>query len=76
MSNKVIFNYDDLFISVGMDVGADFTWMSIALPNQTLVGKPYKILHSSIASLELAVSKIKETEELYSLESRIFLEST
>ena len=76
MSNKVIFNYDDLFISVGMDVGADFTWMSIALPNQTLVGKPFKILHSNIDSLELAVSKIKEAEELYSLESRIFLEST
>jgi len=76
MSNKVVFNYDDLFISVGMDVGADFTWMSMALPNQTFVGKPFKILHSSIDSLELTVSKIKEAEELYSLESRIFLEST
>ena len=76
MSNKVFLNYDNLFISVGMDVGADFTWMSIALPNQTFVGKPFKILHSSIDSLELAVSKIKEAEELYSLESRIFLEST
>lgn len=76
MSNKVIFNFDELFISVGMDVGADFTWMSIALPNQTFVGKPYKILHSSIDSLEFAVSKIKEAEELYSLESRTFLEST
>lgn len=76
MSQKVIFNYDELFISVGLDVGADFTWMSIALPNQTLVGKPFKILHDSLDSLELAVSKIKEAEELYSLESRIFLEST
>lgn len=76
MSNKVFFNFDDLFISVGMDVGADFTWMSIALPNQTFVGKPFKILHNRIDSLELAVSKIKEAEELYSLESRIFLEST
>ena len=76
MSNKVIFNLDDLFISVGIDVGADFSWMSIALPNQQFVGKPYKILHSSIDSLTTAVSKIKEAEELYSLESRIFLEST
>jgi transposase len=76
VSNKIIFNYDEFFISVGLDVGADFTWMSIALPNQTLVGKPYKILHSSIDSLELAASKIKEAEESYSLESRIFLEST
>ena len=76
MSNKVIFNLDELFISVGIDVGADFSWMSIALPNQQLVGKPYKILHSSMNSLATAVSKIKEAEELYSLESRIFLEST
>lgn len=76
MSNNVIFNLDALFLSVGMDVGADFSWMSIALPNHTFVGKPYKILHSSMESLELAVSKIKEAEELYSLESRIFLEST
>ena len=50
--------------------------MSIALPNQQFVGKPYKILHNSIDSLTTAVSKIKEAEELYSLESRIFLEST
>ncbi len=76
MSNKVIFNLDDLFISVGIDVGADFSWMSIALPNQQFVGKPYKILHNSMDSLAAAVSKIKEAEELYSLESRIFLEST
>lgn len=38
MSNKVIFNLDELFISVGIDVGADFSWMSIALPNQQFVG--------------------------------------
>ena len=76
MSNKVIFNVDERFISVGIDVGADFSWMSIALPNQQFAGKPYKILHSSMDSLTAAVSKIKEAEELYSLESRIFLEST
>ena len=51
MSNNVIFHPDDLFISVGIDVGADFSWMSIALPNQQFLGKPYKILHSSMASL-------------------------
>ena len=74
MSNNVIFNFDELFISVGIDVGADFSWMSIVLPNQQFVGKPYKILHNSMNSLALAVSKIKEAEEMYSLESRIFLE--
>jgi len=73
MSNNL---FENLFISAGIDVGADFSWMSIALPNQTLVGKPFKIVHSDINSLSLAVSKIKEAEELYSLESRIFLEST
>lgn len=73
MSNIVKY---DSFISVGIDVGADFSWMSIALPNQTFVGKPFKILHSDLNSLSMAVSKIKEAEEMYSLESRIFLEST
>ena len=76
MSNNIIFNFDELFISVGIDVGADFSWMSIALPNQQLVGKPYKILHNCMSFLTTDVSKIKESEELYSLESRIFLEST
>ena len=74
MSNNILF--ENLFISVGIDVGADFSWMSIALPNQTFVGKPFKIIHSDLDSLSLAVSKIKEAEELYSLESHIFLEST
>jgi len=68
--------FENLFISVGIDVGADFSFMSIALPNQTFVGKPFKILHSDLNSLSMAVSKVKEAEEMYSLESRIFLEST
>lgn len=59
---NIIFNFDELYLSVGMDVGANFTWMSIALPNQTLHGKPFKLLHFSIDSLEAAVSKIKEAE--------------
>ncbi len=64
------------YLSVGLDVGADFTWMSILLPNGTLVGKPFKIVHCDPASRELAVSKIKEAQETYSLKSRCFLEST
>jgi len=66
----------DLYISVGIDIGADFSFMSIALPNQTFVGKPFKITHSNLNSLETAVSKIKEAEESNSLKARIFLEST
>ena len=64
------------YLSVGLDVGADFTWMSIMLPNGMLIGKPFKILHSDPASRELAVTKIKEAQEMYPLESRCFLEST
>ena len=64
------------YLSVGLDVGADFTWMSIMLPNGTLTGKPFKIIHSDPQSRELAVTKIKEAQEMYSLESRCFLEST
>lgn len=76
ISNKVIFNPNELLISVGIDIGANFSWMSIALPNQQFIGKPYKILHNKMYSITTAVSKIKEAEELYSLERRIFLEST
>lgn len=64
------------YLSVGFDVGADFTWMSIMLPNGILIGKPFKIIHSDPQSRELAISKIKEAQEMYSLESRCFLEST
>ena len=64
------------YLSVGLDVGADFSWMSIMLPNGTLTGKPFKIVHSDPSSRELAVTKIKEAQETYSLESRCFLEST
>ena len=64
------------YLSVGLDVGADFTWMSIMLPSGTLHGKPFKIVHSDPVSRELAVSKIKEAQEMYSLRSRCFLEST
>ena len=64
------------YLSVGLDVGSDFTWMSIALPNGTFIGKPFKIIHSDPLSRDLAVLKIKEAQETYSLESRCFLEST
>ncbi len=64
------------YLSVGLDVGTDFTWMSIMLPNGMLAGKPFKIVHSDPQSRKLAVAKIKEAQEAYSLESRCFLEST
>jgi len=74
--SKSSINCHQSFLSVGIDVGADISWMSIALPNQQILGKPFKITHSNLSSLEKAVQAIKEAEETYSLESRIFLEST
>ena len=44
-------------------------------PNDTLTGKPFKILYSPPSSRELAVTKIKGAQEMYSLESLCFLES-
>lgn len=67
---------NEFYLSVGIDVGSDFSFMSIALPNQTFVGKPFKITHSNPASLEKAVLTIRKAEESNSLKARIFLEST
>lgn len=64
------------YLSVGLDVGSDFTWMSISLPNGSFIGKPFKIIHSDPCSRDLAITKIKEAQETYSLKSRCFLEST
>jgi len=64
------------FISIGVDVGADFSWMSILTPNHKPIGKPFKIIHDSLDSLERATSTIKKAEESSSMEARIFLEST
>jgi transposase len=64
------------FISVGVDVGADFSFMSLALPNQTFIGKPFKIVHDNLNSLEKAVQAIKDAEELHSMKVRIIMEST
>ena len=64
------------FISVGIDIGADFSFMSIALPNQTFVGKPFKIVHNKFNSLENAVLTIRKAEELHSMKARIVMEST
>lgn len=66
----------NFYLSVGIDVGADFSFMSIALPNQTFIGKPFKITHNNLNSLEKAVLTIRKAEESNSLKARIFLEST
>lgn len=64
------------FISVGIDVGADFSWISILTPDHKPVVKAFKVLHNDLVSLKKAVSTIKTAEESNSMEARIFLEST
>lgn len=64
------------FISVGIDVGADFSWVSILTPDHKPVFKPFKISHHDPVSLERAVKTIKKAEESNSMKARIFLEST
>jgi transposase len=67
---------NELFLSAGIDAGADFSFMSIALPNQSFAGKPVKITHADLKSLERACTLIREAEEKYGLSARIFIEST
>lgn len=68
--------YNKKFISVGIDVGSAFSFMTILAPDGAVIQKPFKITHNKPDSLEKAVSLIKKAEELHSLESRTFLEST
>ena len=64
------------YLSVGIDIGADFSLMAIALPTQEIIGKPYKILHSSNRSVEGAVERILSTGRAYELPVRVYMEST
>ncbi|MFR3729213.1 IS110 family transposase [Lacrimispora sp.] len=68
--------YNKNYISVGIDVGSAFSFMTILAPDGAVIQKPFKITHNNPVSLQKAVSFIKKAEELYSLESRTFLEST
>ena len=67
---------NSLFISAGIDVGSDFSYMTLALLNQTIMGKPFKIVHNNIKSLERAVQIIQEASEVHSLPTCIVMEST
>jgi len=64
------------YLSVGIDVGSNFSIMTIVDPNEKMVGKPFKIYHNKTDSLERACLEIEKAEELYSMKSRTFLEST
>ena len=63
------------YISIGIDVGADFSLMAAALPSQEIVGKPYKILHSSRRSVQGAIDRIFSLSQQYGLPARVYMES-
>lgn len=64
------------FISVGIDVSADFSWVSIITPDHKPVVKPFKVVHDDLASLKALFAAIKKAEEANSMKARAFLEST
>lgn len=64
------------YVSVGIDVGSDFSWVTILLPNYRKAVKTFKILHDDVESLEEAASKIRKAEEMAQIKSKLFLEST
>ena len=64
------------YLSVGIDIGADFSLMAIALSTQEIIGKPYKILHSNNRSVQGAVERILSMEQAYELPARVYMEST
>ena len=64
------------YLSIGIDIGADFSVMAAALPNQEIIGRTYKILHSSPRSVEGAAERICSLEQAYGLPVKIHMEST
>ena len=64
------------YLSVGIDVGSDFSLMAVALPTQELVGKPYKIFHDSQRSMDGAINMILSLMKKHGLSARVFMEST
>lgn len=64
------------YLSVGIDIGADFSLMAAALPTQELVCRSYKILHNSPRSVQGAVDRILSMRQTYDLPVRVYMEST
>lgn len=64
------------YISIGIDIGADFSLMATTLPTQEIIGRPYKILYSSYRSVQGAVDRILALRQTYELPVRVYMEST
>lgn len=64
------------YISVGIDVAADFSIICIMSPSFEPFCNPFKVIHTDLASMDKAVATIKKAEERFAMKSQIFLEST
>ena len=62
-------------LSVGLDTGAAFTWVAIAAPDGTPVGKPFRMMHRDPASRDAALSMILKAQDEYSVKPLCFAES-
>lgn len=69
-------NERNQYISIGIDIGADFSLMAAALPSQEIVGRPYKLLHSSQRSIQGAIDRIFSLSKEFGLPARVYMEST
>lgn len=69
-------NNNNQYLSVGIDVGSAFSFMTIVDHQERIILKPFKIFHDRLDSLQRACLEIKKAEELHSMKSRTFLEST
>ena len=69
-------NFLPNYVSVGIDVAADFSLFCILTPDGKEFKKPFKVDHDNADSLKSAVLAIKKAEEQFSMKSKIFLEST
>lgn len=69
-------DFQSNFISVGIDVAADFSVMCIMTPDYNKFCKPFKVVHTDLGSMNAAVSTIKKAEKQCQMKSQIFLEST
>jgi transposase len=64
------------YISIGIDVAADFSVICIMSPSFEIFCKPFKVTHTDLDSMAKAVATIKKAEERFAMKSQIFLEST
>lgn len=61
--------------TVGIDISADFSWVSILAPNGDVYRKAFKIKHD-LKGFNHLINEIKKVEEEFNMKTAIFMEST